>query len=138
MKRWGLALVALSFGGLIYAWNRPQAIALLAPSGLRPHSLSPLIANLPDMLWAFALAVVVSAIWRNGPRASRCRWHAVSLVFALSMELMQWLGVVRGTFDLHDLSGTVIGYALGVAIAGSNFGDERVVRSEPSFRSRGT
>lgn len=59
--------------------------------------------SLPDALWAFAFVSAMCAIWRHRLSAASAGWIGFAVLCAGGSELGQALGVVRGTFDWHDL-----------------------------------
>jgi hypothetical protein len=58
---------------------------------------------LPDGLYCAAYLLVIDAIWHN--EDSLIKYIIMSLVplVTISSELLQYFGLIRGTFDLYDL-----------------------------------
>lgn len=71
--------------------------------------------SLPDGLWVYAFASAYLILWRNDLRAVRF-WLLLPLVFGCLAELAQGMGIVRGTFDLIDLSVCSIALLLSILI----------------------
>ena len=59
--------------------------------------------SLPDGLYSAAYLLIIDAIWHNDSRA--VKYFILSLVpfVTISSELLQYVGLVKGTFDIHDL-----------------------------------
>jgi len=71
--------------------------------------------SLPDGLWVYAFASAYLILWRNDLRAVRL-WLLFPLVFGCLAELAQGMGILRGTFDLTDLSLCSIALLLSISI----------------------
>jgi hypothetical protein len=129
-----LAAFALFSGGIIYVlfrtskpvfFNWLNAVGLDRLSNVARHSslrLSPLLPqwivfSLPNGLWAFAYALLITGIWSGSKSWLRYFWMATIPVLVLGYEILQYPGIIPGTFCLQDL-------ALGMAglIAGIIFG----------------
>jgi len=59
--------------------------------------------SLPDGLYCAAYILIMDAIWHNDNR--KIKYFVMSLVpfVTISSELLQYFGLVKGTFDLYDL-----------------------------------
>lgn len=115
-----LIVVALSVGGFIYLFLRPANLYLhswIANSVLssfldatRAHlvwaqEITPVFVlyNLPDGLFFFAITLAALLLWQDqrGAWAAFMRW-SIPLVMLLH-EPMQYLGLLKGTFDVLDI-----------------------------------
>lgn len=58
---------------------------------------------LPDGLYCAAYILIIDAIWHNDNRI--IKYFIISLVpfVTINSELLQYFGLIRGTFDLNDL-----------------------------------
>jgi hypothetical protein len=103
-----LALAALSGGLAIYL--------LLRIPGWHHKSivLSWLVYSLPDGLWAFAYALLISSIWANSRTRVRSFWLASIPVPVLGFELAQKSGMIPGTYDPVDLIFCSVGIVAGI------------------------
>lgn len=59
--------------------------------------------SLPDGLYCAAYILIMDAIWHNDKR--KIKYYIISFVpfITISSELLQYFGLVMGTFDLYDL-----------------------------------
>lgn len=59
--------------------------------------------SLPDGLYCAAYILIIDAIWKNDNRL--IKFFIISLVplVTISSELLQYFGLVKGTFDVYDL-----------------------------------
>lgn len=59
--------------------------------------------SLPDGLYCAAYILIIDAIWKNDNRL--IKFIIISLVpfITISSELLQYFGLIKGTFDMYDL-----------------------------------
>ena len=59
--------------------------------------------SLPDGLYCAAYILIIDAIWKNDNRL--IKYIIISLVplVTITSEILQYYGIVRGTFDKYDL-----------------------------------
>lgn len=69
---------------------------------------------LPDALWAFAYALLISSIWSGSHSPIRYFWLASIPVLILGFEFAQLAGLLPGTFCPVDLTFSVTGLILGI------------------------
>jgi hypothetical protein len=113
---WGVML--LFCGCAIYLLFRSQTINLYQWSAAAGFSsiIEPLrqsvhgwqIPNivrfsLPDGLYCASYILLMDAAWKGGKASKRIAVSLIPLI-AISHELLQGMGLVRGTFDLCDLA----------------------------------
>ena len=118
-----LATAAILGGSAIYLLLRPRELLFFQWIGLRdPGWLSRftlpdwIIYSLPDGLWAFACALLISALWSDSRTRLRIFWLAVIPVFVLGFECSQLLPQIPGTFDPVDIAFCCAGLVLGICI----------------------
>lgn len=128
-----LSILALFLGGIIYVLFRasePVFFGWLRTAGLgnwlyfvRQTTLNwslylPdwLIYSLPDGLWAFGYALLISSIWAERSSGIRYLWLASIPVLVLGFEGLQYPGIVSGTFCVEDLIVGTIGLTSGIVI----------------------
>ena len=132
------AFLAVVTGGLLYLFFRPAPPLflhwfgyfgpddLLAAVRSRTLEITPLLPvwavySLPQGLWAFAYALIISCIWGKQRSAPACFWLATIPMLAVGFEMMQYAGVIRGTFCIADtvmsLCGIIPGAILGIKTA---------------------
>jgi hypothetical protein len=123
----------MAVGGLIYILLRPSEhgfFSWINALGLdrwfnHARSLSPsfshllpdwFVFSLPNGLWAFAYALLITGIWSGSKSWLRYFWLASIPVLVLGFEIMQYPGIIPGTFCIQDIALGLIGLAFGIFI----------------------
>jgi hypothetical protein len=119
-----LASLAVFIGGLIYILFRPSEhifFGWISPAG----SLSPVfcrilpewfVYSLPNGLWAFAYALLITRIWSGSRSWLRYFWMASIPLLVLGFEILQFPGIIPGTFCFEDIALGIMGLMLGIFI----------------------
>jgi len=111
-----LSALAIFIGGLIYILLRPSepiffswiSIAgldqLVSPARSLTVALSQLLPewfvySLPNALWAFAYALLITGIWSDSRSWLRYFWMASIPFLVLGFEILQIPGIISGTFE---------------------------------------
>ena len=88
---------------------------------IRQHSLNhdPILSewnvfSLPNGLWAFAYALVITSIWSGSKSWIRILWMASIPVLVLGFELFQSAGIMPGTFCVQDIILGSLGLSTGI------------------------
>ncbi len=136
-----LSALAISLGGLIYILLRPSEHVLfswISAAGLdnwlsyaRNNPLSPslllpewIVFSLPNGLWAFAYALLITSIWSGSRTWLKYFWMASIPILVLGYEVMQYAGVIPGIFCIQDIvlgvAGLILGSFVGFKISKSN------------------
>lgn len=128
-----LSALALSLGGLIYISLRTSEhvfFGWISAVGLenslnvvRQNSLS-LSSQLPEWivfslsngLWAFAYSLFITGIWSGSKSWLRYFWMASIPVLVLGFELLQYVGIIRGTFCMQDIAFGMAGLIIGIFV----------------------
>ena len=128
-----LSALAIFFGGLIYILLRPSEYLFfgwIQLAGLSQwispaRSLSPLLGqlfpdwiifSLPNGLWAFAYALLITSIWSGSKSWLKYFWLASIPLIVLGFEILQYPGLIPGTFCIQDIVFGVLGLVLGIFI----------------------
>ncbi len=128
-----LAAFALSLGGMIYILFRPsehvffiwiRAAGLNHWFGLaREWSLSTgllppewFVYSLPNGLWAFGYALLISIIWGESKSWLRYLWMASIPVLVLGYEALQYAMIIPGTFSILDMVFGMAGLIIGIIV----------------------
>jgi hypothetical protein len=128
-----LAAVALILGGSIYVFTRSSEFVFfrwIESIGLgnwlnlaREHAFSDnsilpvwIVYSLPSGLWAFAYAVIITGIWSKSRSRIRYVWLATIPLLVFGFEILQYAGILSGTFSIQDLVLGMIGIILGVLL----------------------
>ena len=126
-----LSGLAIFIGGLIYILLRPSEhlfFGWISMAGLEQwmspaRSVSPalgqlfpewLVFSLPNGLWSFAYALLITRIWSGSRSWLKYFWMATIPVMVLGFEILQQSGTIPGTFSLSDLAFGISGMVLGV------------------------
>jgi len=80
------------------------------------HTPEWFIYSLPNGLWSFAYAVLITGIWLKSHSWLKYLWMASIPVLVTGYELLQHSGVVPGTFCIADLAFGLAGLILGMLI----------------------
>ena len=119
------------FGGLIYYMLRPEPIVfyswldyfnLKAPFFSIRLNLIPSLPSfpswfkysLPSGLWAFSYTAIILFLWGCRSEKIKYFWFFTIPVVCLSYELLQYAGLVKGTFCTTDLAFCFFGMLLGL------------------------
>jgi len=128
-----LSAIAMCTGGLIYILLRPSEYVFfgwISMAGfdhwISPaRSLSPafsqlfpdwIIFSLPNGLWAFAYALLITRIWSGSNSWLKYFWMASIPIIVLGFELLQYPRIIPGTFCIQDIVFGVLGLVLGIFI----------------------
>ncbi|MFY9154433.1 MAG: hypothetical protein WAO52_20610 [Prolixibacteraceae bacterium] len=131
-----ISALSLFLGGLIYLFLRPSEFLFfrwidalgfenwLKISRQSTHFLIPffpdwIIYSLPDGLWAFAYALLISVIWSESKSRIKYLWMVSIPVLVLGFEFLQIGGMISGTFCIQDIAFGLAGIISGILI-GSN------------------
>ena len=129
-----LSIPALLLGGIIYILFRasePVFINWIRTIGLdswlnfaRGKSLSSslhlpawIVFSLPNGLWAFAYAFLITGIWWGSGSWLKYFWMASIPLLVLGYEILQYAGSIPGTFCMQDIALGIVGLTAGI-IAG--------------------
>lgn len=77
----------------------------LIPGNLLPQWIK---FSLPDALWMLSLTTLVLFIWDFKLHKKSMLWVLATIFCGIAMEIFQWFGFIRGTFDVLDLLFLVI------------------------------
>lgn len=59
--------------------------------------------SLPDGLWLYSFATTIVIIWNGSINKKNIVWISFLAGIALIGELGQFVGIIKGTFDIYDL-----------------------------------
>jgi hypothetical protein len=126
-----LSAIALLLGGIIYILFRTSEPVLLHrilehdPSGwlssarnkafsITPYLPAWFVFSLPDGLWAFVYALVITAIWNGSKSPLKYIWMASIPLLVIGFEFLQYLKIIPGTFCFLDLAFGLAGIITGI------------------------
>ena len=128
-----LSAFALLTGAIIYILFRPSEhlfFVWIRSAGLthwfnlaRESSLSSsmpvpewFVYSLPNGLWAFAYALLITIIWEESESWLRYLWMASIPLLVLGYEGLQYAMIIPGTFSIQDIVFGIAGLALGIIV----------------------
>jgi hypothetical protein len=126
-----LSVLALVLGGGIYILFRVsepvffqwiRAIGLNGWVNLARHKSLSLslylpewvIYSLPNGLWAFAYALLITVIWRGTRTWLKYFWMASIPLLVIGFEILQYFQIIPGTFCLQDIALGIAGMTAGI------------------------
>ena len=129
-----ISAAAIVLGGFIYILFRPEELlflhwsrsvglnallSLIKPEqALTTGALSTIIIySLPSLLWAFAYTLIITRLWIDKPHWIKYIWLSSIPVLILGFEILQYPGLLPGTFCLNDLLASILGIAMGIFIS---------------------
>jgi hypothetical protein len=128
-----LAAIALLAGGIIYIlfrtsepvffnWIRAAGLENLLSLArnnslsLTPHLPGWVVYSLPNGLWAFAYAFLITAIWSGSKSLLKYFWMGSIPFLVLGFEILQLAGFIPGTFSIQDIVLGIIGITIGIIV----------------------
>jgi hypothetical protein len=128
-----LSALAFLLGGFIYILYRPSEHLFFSWfsslgldnlfESLRFHSLSSspsppdwVVYSLPNCLWAFAYALLITSLWSGTRSWIKYVWMSSIPILVVGFEVLQYTGTIRGTFCVKDLALGIVGLSIGIII----------------------
>lgn len=82
------------------------------------------VYSLPNGFWAFAYALIITAIWSGSISRLKYFWMSSIPLLVYGYEILQYFGVITGTFCRLDLAlgtaGLLAGILIGLTIKPDN------------------
>jgi hypothetical protein len=75
------------------------------------------VFSLPDGLWSLALTLIMLTIWMDSHSILKYVWYATIPILVFGYELLQWTGIVSGTFCFNDIILVAAGLLAGMVLA---------------------
>ena len=75
-----------------------------------------IVFSLPNGLWAFAYALLITGIWSDSKSWLRTFWMASIPLLVIGFEILQYLGIIPGTFCIHDIALGMAGLITGILV----------------------
>lgn len=128
-----LSFLALLSGGIIYILFRtsePVFFNWIRAVGLGNWlyfvrnislSLTPtlpdwIVFSLPNGLWAFSYALLITTIWSESKSPLKYFWMASIPLLVLGFEILQLTGIIPGTFCIQDVALGIAGLTIGIIV----------------------
>jgi hypothetical protein len=128
-----ISAVALLAGGMLYILFRPSEIVFFSwiraigfdnwlnlvrnsSLPLSPELPEWIVYSLPNGLWAFAYALLITIIWSGSKSWIRYLWMASIPLLVLGYEILQYSNIITGTFCIQDVALGITGLTIGIII----------------------
>ena len=85
--------------------------------GLNSDQIEFLIFSAPYGLWVISFCCFIGAIWHKDSSLAAIILRLFVPVIAISSELLQFVGVIPGTFDTDDLLVLIVSTIIGISIS---------------------
>jgi hypothetical protein len=79
-----------------------------------------LLYSLPDGIWVYSFTSVLLIFWDNDYKNLKI-WILIPFITGIIIEILQGLKLFRGTFDVLDLSFSIIAFVLSVVTINYKF-----------------
>jgi hypothetical protein len=136
---------ALLLGGIIYVLlysSQPAFLAWIPKAGFKNwlnvarhstlasglHLPQWIIYSLPDGLWAFAYALLITGIWNRSNSRIKYFWMSTIPVLVIGFEILQYTGRIKGTFSFMDIAFEISGLLIGIYTA--------VIITKPTYHEK--
>jgi hypothetical protein len=133
-----LSVIAVFVGGLIYLFLRPveplffewikwagyeSHISHFRQFTLRVYPVLPgwIVYSLPNGLWAFSYSLLIFCYWRKSTSRIKFFWIGTIPLVVFGFELLQFIGLLSGTFCEQDVFFLFAGMIGGITISLNNY-----------------
>ena len=86
-------------------------------SVLNSHQINYVIFSAPYGMWVISFCCFIGAIWHKDSSASAIIWRLFVPAIAISSELLQFIGILPGTYDTNDLLVLTLSTIIGITIS---------------------
>ena len=107
---------------LMFTWTENLGLNFIV-SSIRESSIlnSPkleyFIFSTPFGMWVVSFCCFIGAIWHKDISIEAIIWRLFAPAIAISSELLQFVGVIPGTFDTNDLLVLIVSTIIGISIS---------------------
>ena len=107
---------------LMFTWAENLGLNFIV-SSIRESSIlnSPkleyFIYSTPFGMWVVSFCCFIGAIWHKDISIEAIIWRLFAPAIAISSELLQFVGVIPGTFDTNDLLVLIVSTIIGISIS---------------------
>lgn len=130
-----IAIIVLTFGGLIYVVFRSEELLMF--DWFNTLELNGVVVklreeyghnnlwewvnyNMPAGLWLFSYMFIIDSIWEDNNNPIYKCFIVILPVFAITSELLQFINILPGTFDIWDVISYVFAILLFIIIKSTN------------------
>ena len=76
-----------------------------------------IIFSAPYGMWVISFCCFIGAIWHKDRSLSAVIWRFIAPVIAISSEVLQFLGLLPGTYDINDLYVLIVATIVGLVMS---------------------
>ena len=84
---------------------------------LNSPKLEYFIYSTPFGMWVVSFCCFIGAIWHKDISIEAIIWRLFAPAIAISSELLQFVGLIPGTFDTNDLLVLIVSTIIGISIS---------------------
>ena len=109
---------------LMFKWAENLGLDFIVSSirrsyeGFNFYQMNYFVFSAPYGLWVISFCCFIGAIWHKDSSVTAIIWRLLAPAIAISSELLQYLGLLPGTFDINDLLmlifSTIIGFTFSI------------------------
>ena len=82
------------------------------------HQMNYFVFSAPFGMWVISFCCFIGVIWHKDSSVAAIIWRLFAPAIAISSELLQFLGLLPGTYDTNDLLllifSTIIGFTISI------------------------
>ena len=86
-------------------------------SVLNSPQMKYVVFSAPFGMWVISFCCFIGAIWHKDSSVTAIIWRLFAPAIAISSELLQFVGVIPGTFDTNDLLVLIVSTIIGISIS---------------------
>ena len=108
---------------LMFKWAENLGLDFIVSSirgsfqGLNSDRMKYIIFSAPYGMWVISFCCFIGAIWHKDNSLSAIIWRLFVPVIAISSELLQFVGLLPGTYDTNDLLVLIVSTIIGLIIS---------------------
>ena len=108
---------------LMFKWAENLGLDFIVSSiresfqGLNSDRMKYIIFSAPYGMWVISFCCFIGAIWHKDNSLSAIIWRLFVPVIAISSELLQFVGLLPGTYDTNDLLVLIVSTIIGLTIS---------------------
>ena len=84
---------------------------------LNSYQMNYVVFSAPFGMWVISFCCFIGAIWHKDSSVAAIIWRLVVPAIAISSELLQFLGLLPGTYDTSDLLVLIVSTIIGLTIS---------------------
>ena len=108
---------------LMFKWAKNLGLDFIVSSirgsfeSLNSDRMKYIIFSAPYGFWVISFCCFIGAIWHKDNSFSAIIWRLFVPVIAISSELLQFVGLLPGTYDTNDLLVLIVSTIIGITIS---------------------